>query len=160
MEAIRVLRAYSGLVTRGKTVVPDVYALDDARLCGVDAVASMLAKGFAERIIIDALPTRDVPAPAPVVADDEPDPWEDEAPVVAMPVDDEPQSDDEPDEPEQASTPYQDYDSMSVKELKALMEFRGIEEPDYGTGNNGAVLKRDLVAALTEADHYEDGDAA
>lgn len=159
MEAIRVLRAYSGIRTRGITVYPDVYAPDDLRLFGSDATAAMLEKGFAERIIIDALPTREVPAPAPVVSDasdDEPDPWEGEA-SVAMPVDDESQGDDES---EQAATPYQDYDSMSVRELKALMEFRSIEEPEYGTGNNGAVLKRDLVAALTEADHYEDGDAA
>lgn len=151
MTQIQVTANYRGALTGERLIEPGIYDANDPALFGL---AQYLVETQRKAVWVGSAPTP-VP-PAPVVADDEPDPREDEAPV-AMPVEDEPQSDDEP---EQASTPYQDYDSMSVKELKALMEFRSIEEPEYGTGNNGAVLKRDLVAALTEADHYEDGDAA
>jgi hypothetical protein len=49
-----------------------------------------------------------------------------------------------------------DYDDANVKTLKAEVARRGIEDSVEGTGENGRVLKDDLIAAL-EADD-EEGD--
>lgn len=146
MEALRVINAYSGRLTRGVTVYPGVYALDDARLFGAAVVEIMVAKQFAERLVIDSLPE---PPPAPqIVRADEPDDDWDAAEPVAMPD----ENDDLVDDGEADDEPYTDYESMSINDLKALMDARDIAIPEEGTGRNGSVLKRDLIAELAAAD--------
>lgn len=145
MEAVRVINAYSGRLTRGATIYPGVYALDDARLFGDETVEVMVAKRFAERIVIEALPEPPT-AQKPIAVAEADDAWDDEADPVAMP--------DEADEPagDEADEPYTDYESMSINDLKALMDARDIDIPETGTGRNGSVLKRDLIAELAAAD--------
>lgn len=57
---------------------------------------------------------------------------------------------DAPDAVDDAVDEAPDYDSMAPDSLAALADTRGVEVK--GTGKDGNVLKKDLVAALKSAD--------
>lgn len=52
-----------------------------------------------------------------------------------------------------------DYDALSIKDLTALMDERGMAQPTTGSGATGNVIKADLVAALAawDAEHKDRG---
>lgn len=140
MPNIEVLKAYSGVLTRGQIVYPGVYAEDDPAL--VDALPKMIEKGFA------VLTDKPIPAPvAPVVAAAPAPVWSvDEDDVIGEEVREEvipvvvPEDD----------APETDLTAFTFTELKELAEAAGLEV--VGTGKNGAILKADLVRALEGAE--------
>lgn len=134
---IRVLSAYSGVLTGGRIVLPGVYAADDLRI--VDAAETMVRKGF-------AVYTSD-PIPAPVVADAPP------SNIPTFTVDDDDVIGGEVrEEAIPVVTPNEDtpdYESFTTSELRELADAAGLEV--VGTGSKGAVLKADYIRALTAA---------
>ena len=134
MYNLKVLKAYSGVLTHGRTVLPGVYAADDPQVA--EASETMIRKGFAE------LTTELIPDPAAPHA----------APAVEFPVDDDDVIGEEVREDgiPVALDDEPDYESLSVAELRELAEAASVEVA--GTGKGGAVLKADLIRALRAAD--------
>lgn len=138
---ILVKSAYSGVLTKGRIILPGIYAADDPQV--VDAAETMLRKGFAE--------TTALPVPEPVLPE--------AAPVVTFPVDDDdviggevreeaiPVALTEDDAPEPAAVEYESY---TAAELRELAEAQGLEV--VGTGSKGAILKADYIRALLGAE--------
>lgn len=134
---ILVKSAYSGVLTKGRIILPGIYAADDPQV--VDAAETMLRKGFAE---ITALPV-----PEPVLPE--------AAPVVTFPVDDDDVIGGEVREEAipvalVEDTPAIDYESYTTAELRELAEAQGLEV--VGTGSKGAILKADYIRALLGAE--------
>lgn len=137
---IRVISAYSGVLTKGQIVYPGIYAGDDPRL--IDAAETMIRKGFAEPTTLpvpEAAPSASAqPVPAFVADEDDVIGAEVREDVVQVIV------------PEDAVEPQTDYAALTFNELKELAEAAGLEVS--GTGKNGAVTKADLVRALEAAE--------
>lgn len=134
---ILVKSAYSGVLTKGRIILPGIYAADDPQV--VDAAETMLRKGFAE--------VTAKPVPEPVLPE--------AAPVVTFPVDDDDVIGGEVREEAipvalVEDTPAIDYESYTAAELRELAEAQGLEV--VGTGSKGAILKADYIRALEGAE--------
>lgn len=135
---IRVLSAYSGVLTSGRIVLPGVYAADDLRI--LDAAETMVRKGF-------AVYTSD-PIPAPVIADAPP------SNIPTFTVDDDDVIGGEVrEEAIPVVTPNDeavDYGTLSIGELRELVEARGLRV--IGRGKNGTPKEADYIRVLKNAD--------